>query len=534
MHRVGGFALFAAGGMIFWLAIASGVSGQTYFGTTSTASAAGQTTSAASPYVFRQPTLQQTPQQAAQQPTAQQEQLRRDPRQQESVRQQPIRMQTFQTPPKTVIQNGVTVYRQDPNQTAQYPATPYRQTQFRADDNRTGEVPRTMPTGFGSPYPTGLDPNAIRVASTQTDPNRSADSVYDRQPDPARFQAVPGAVSASGHPPAGNVYVPPTPGVLTPGAPHSVLPQPAAPGREGAQRVHVGRSEPPNRVVPFFPTPEEQRELDEFLVRWEEYGKNIKRYDVDFELWIYDPTNPVAIPGKPLKRPFGSFKYIAPNRFVYHVDGEWIEGAKLKRDKNRPRIVEEKIMIDGKSVFYYDYNAESVRQINIPPELIGKGIADSPLPLIFGARADDMKKRFSMKIVTAPQRRDKEIWLRARPLLMEDRQEFQEIEIRLDKKNLRAIALKKDDVNGKAYDVYVFENVKINNRIGQLFEDLKQFFVPEIPKGWKHEVVEYAQIAPPDRQPAAGTHSVVAAPAASPHDPRTPSRNEIPLYSPGK
>jgi hypothetical protein len=96
------------------------------------------------------------------------------------------------------------------------------------------------------------------------------------------------------------------------------------------------RFEPVSRIVPFILNPVEQRELDEFLARWERYSANIKRYDVDFDVFEYDPSHPDAIPNKPNRILYGSFKYIAnPMRFVYVIEGEWRNGERIKRDDDK-------------------------------------------------------------------------------------------------------------------------------------------------------------------------------------------------------
>ncbi|MDR3182200.1 MAG: hypothetical protein LBT89_04630 [Planctomycetaceae bacterium] len=281
-----------------------------------------------------------------------------------------------------------------------------------------------------------------------------------------------------------------------------------------------GHSEPAQKIVPFFLNPQEQKELEEFLVRWEKYSRDVKRYDVDFFMSLYNPAIPGSDPNKPHKITFGYFKYIAnPLRFVYHVEGEWKNGTKEKRDgEKNPQIFAEKIMIDEKTVFKYDYNAKSVMQVNVPPEMIGKGIADSPLPLIFGAKADDLKRRFSMKIL--PTANAERILLQARPLLLEDQQEFSLIEIIVDKKTLQALGLRKHDINGEDYTVYELRAPKVNDRLSSVLDDLKTWFSPTIEKGWKHEVNDWVIASP---QPQQGT--------PSPQPQQTQSqRNEIPLY----
>ena len=284
----------------------------------------------------------------------------------------------------------------------------------------------------------------------------------------------------------------------------------------------VGRTEHVNRIVPFSLNPAEQRELDEFLVRWERYSTNIKRYDVDFNVFEYDPTHPDAMPNRANRVLFGSFKYIAtPMRFLYVIEGEYRDGKYIKRegDKNL-HIYAEKIIIDDKTVSKYDYNAKTVHQINVPPTMIGKGIADSPLPLIFGANADDLKRRFSMKVITDP---NGTLRLYARPLLIEDQSEFKELVILLDK-DLRAQGLQQWDINDKSYKVFAFPNTpKINDKLGNILGDIATIFKPDVERGWKKEIHEW-NLQPP---PAPATPQM---PMGNPALQQQQFRSESPLY----
>ena len=299
--------------------------------------------------------------------------------------------------------------------------------------------------------------------------------------------------------------------------------QPAAQGTsQGVPQgmTHVGRAEPANRVVPFFLLPEEQRELDEFLVRWERVSATVQRYEVNFNLFMHDQT----VPGAQPRIAFGYFKYNAnPRRFVYELEGEW-QGEprrQIRRDDRNPHILAEKIIIDERSVHQYDYNAQVVRQVNVPPEMIGRGIADSPLPLIFGAKADDLKRRFSMRIVPVPGRDDL-VWLHARPLFIEDQQEFKELEIMLDRRNLTAVGLKQWDINGKTYRSFQLETPRINPRVISVLEDIREFFTADVPRGWRREVVEW--VAPPPPVPSMQQPRVANPPQHHNHG------GEVPLY----
>jgi len=398
-----------------------------------------------------------TVQQRVQQVPVQQPQMQVPPIQAPPMQAAPVQAPLFGAP-----QTGQSVYDANQSQPIAQPAAP--QTQ--------------MGMNVGQPMNTG---QSIRVATSN--PGQSV-PLYN----PSGTNPVPQVLQ----PPAGQQGIPPG-------------------------MAHVGRAEPANKVIPFFLSPEEQKILDEFLIRWERYSAAINRYDVNFDLFIYDPTIPGAQPNKAYKIAYGYFKYNAnPRRFVYEIEGEWQGDKKIKRDGDKnPQIFAEKVIIDERSVHQYDYNSKTVRQINVPPEMIGKGIADSPLPLIFGAKADELKRRFSMKLENTPS--EEIVRLYARPLLIEDQQEFSELEILLHRNNLTAQALRQWENNGKTYKVFKLQTPTINPRTISVLEDIRKWFTADDPRGWKREEMNWTAPSP-----------IPAVP--QPQIANPPQNSEVPLY----
>ena len=65
----------------------------------------------------------------------------------------------------------------------------------------------------------------------------------------------------------------------------------------------------------------------------------------------------------------------------------------------------------------------------LPPEMQGKAIADGPLPFVFGAKADQLKRRYWMRDITPEEDIGKRIWLEAVPKLQQDAANFQKATI---------------------------------------------------------------------------------------------------------
>jgi len=439
------------------------------------------------PPQFQQPFPPQQPAQS-QQAVSQQAVQQQQRMQQAPIQQQPIQVQPVQTPLfGTQGQMGM-----------------------NAGQTQAGQMPAGQ-TNVWQPnmgQPTTMQQPVLRVATANPGQPVGGQPISLYAPSGTNLPQAPQTVQ-------------PTAQGISQGMPLSTL-QGAPPGMQ-----HVGRAEPANRIIPFWLTPEEQRELDEFLVRWERYSATIQRYEVNFNVFVHDPTIPDAQPGQPHRIAFGYFKYNAnPRRFVYALEGEW-QGTprrQVRRDDRNLHIIAERTVIDDRSVHHYDYNAQVVRQINVPPEMFGRGIADSPLPLIFGARADDLKRRFSMRIVPVPGREDL-IWLHARPLLIEDQREFKELEILLDRRNLTAQGLRQWDINGKTHRAFQLETPQINRNTP--FADFIGRFTSDVPRGWTRQIEEWTPPSPPPSPSIQQPH--IANPPLH-HPPQQHHHNEVPLY----
>ncbi|MDR2170162.1 MAG: hypothetical protein LBP59_08475 [Planctomycetaceae bacterium] len=432
--------------------------------------------------------------------------------------------QPMQIPPKNITTNGVLTYQNQTNpQTQLTPGFnspfPTNRTQPTNTTNTNQQQTRYYQPNPNQPYPNQPNPNQPNVNQPYPNPN---------QPNPNQpnvNQPYPNQLNPN-QPNANQPY--PNRDIRPVGGDGVRVAESADAGRVsvvGGLPHYVGHSAPAVRVHPFALKPEEQRELDDFLLRWEHYSEKVKNYEVDFNAFFYDPTNPLSPPIttaepqlKPIKIMFGYFKYVAPKKFVYHIEGEWLQKERMKYidAELTPNIAAEKTIIDGQSLFFYDFPAKKVTQYKMPPEMLNRTIANGPFPLIFGAKSADLKKRFSMKIVTNPDYRDKEIWLWAVPLLSDDQQEFVKIEIRLDKRTLDAKALKRIDPNEKSYTTYTLENPKVNR-----FLRLDAFFNPDVPRGWKLEIQDQSQTNL-NQTPHNNTTQ----------KPPNTKRNEIPLYNP--
>lgn len=242
----------------------------------------------------------------------------------------------------------------------------------------------------------------------------------------------------------------------------------AVPGQQaGGQVGEQGPPAPPRE--PFVLTPEEQAQLDQVLRLWEQRSAQIRTFRCKFFRMEYNAAfAQVGQANQPLHVDKGEIYYAAPDKGMFRVE------------EPRP----EHWICDGKAVYQYDYQQRCVIQRRLPPELQGKNITDGPLPFIFGARADQLKQRYWMRIVT-PADAKNQIWLEVYPKFQADAANFRRVDIILSTDTMLPYALQLHDPGGQSRVVYQFppENMAVNAKnLRDIFEDP---FSPRVPRGWK-------------------------------------------------
>jgi len=130
----------------------------------------------------------------------------------------------------------------------------------------------------------------------------------------------------------------------------------------------------------------------------------------------------------------------------------------------------------------------------LPADLRGKEISNGPLPFLFGAEANKLKRRYFLKVVPPPEGQGgQQVWLVARPRFREDAQNFSAAEMILKVPHLEPIAIRLYSPNPNIWTVFAFDPPKINAidlqpripGLGLLWSDP---FKPEIPRGWTKEL----------------------------------------------
>ena len=268
---------------------------------------------------------------------------------------------------------------------------------------------------------------------------------------------------------------------------------------------------------PFPPLPEDhQKYLDDILRFWEQSSSDTKRYTCKFERWEYEPV--FGPPDTYKTYSTGVIKYAAPDKGMFQVQKilhwtpEKIKNGEPKyvthKDPDDPKKDEagEHWICDGQSVFEFNHQKKQLIERQLPPDMRGQAIADGPLPFLFGAKADKIKERYWVRVIT-PADAEGEYWLEAFPKSRADAANFKKVEVIIDAKDFLPKAIQVfypgyHPKNNPVRAVFMFAERKKNALVlDPLHIWDKEFYKPATPRGWEKIVEKY----PVDEPPAAKT-----------------------------
>lgn len=287
--------------------------------------------------------------------------------------------------------------------------------------------------------------------------------------------------------PAGGAYTPlPQGQTAIPGG-HAIaqpLPQPGAPllpdqpvqPPQGPtiQQQNAGlRQLPP----PIQLSPQEQAELEKALRDWEASSSRIKTFSCTFGRKEFDPLHERGV--EPRLVDAGQIEFEAPDKGLFAIEGK------------QP----ERWVCNGKSIFEFNYISKVITEHQLPPELQGKAIANGPLPFLFGSSAEDLKRRYFLKVITPPEARNEQVWITGFPRFQADAANFSQANIVLGLRNMQPIGLQlfpPGRPGGAARTEYLFERITINPLLGMLRSS--PFLISKPDDRWKF-IVEPAPTA---------------------------------------
>lgn len=282
--------------------------------------------------------------------------------------------------------------------------------------------------------------------------------------------------------------------------------QPAAPPQQVAP-PQPPAAQPPAPQPPAL-SPQEQTALDQLLAAWEARSAAVKTWSCTFHKWEYNAWSPADAQGQRLAfaESTGELKYAAPDKGLFRIKESKQWNPQTRRYEVRGGESGEHWVCNGESIYEFRHTDRQLRETRLPPEMRGKAISDGPLPFVFGAKAETLKKRYWMRLITPPNATD-QIWLEALPRFQADAANFSKVELILRSRDLMPFAIQIFKPGGRDQDVYQFDpNTNLIDKGLDLFRD---FAKPTTPFGYKYILEEVP--AGPQATPPGGPRPAVPA-----------------------
>jgi TIGR03009 family protein len=271
--------------------------------------------------------------------------------------------------------------------------------------------------------------------------------------------------------------------------PGQPMPQPAAPQQPAAQRPA------PQQPVPL--SPEQQAALDRLLAAWEARNAAVTTWSCTFHKWEYNAWSPADGNGERLafSESTGEIKYAAPDKGLFRVKESTQWNPETRRYEKRTGDTGEHWVCNGASIYEFRHAERQLRETKLPPEVQGKAISDGPLPFVFGAKADTLRKRYFMRLITPPGVTD-QIWLESLPRYQADAANFAKVELILQARDLMPFAIQIFKPGGQDRDVYQFD--PRTSLIDKGLDMFRDFSKPVTPLGYKF-ILDDVSSGPPPR-----------------------------------
>ncbi len=278
---------------------------------------------------------------------------------------------------------------------------------------------------------------------------------------------------------------------------------------------------------PFPPlNAQEQQYIDQILKAWEEKTADINRFSCEFGRWEYDSQAPgvaelakqIGRPDVPISAGQGVLRFQKPDKGLFRTDtyskstGKVLPNGVVELVKD-PQNFGEYVICDGQNVWDYDRKEKICTRMQLPPEMQGLGIMNSPLPFLFGVKANEIKARYWVRAISPGMQNGQPVQdkyaVEAYPKYPVDAVNYHHVQIVLDRElflpELMVLYLpewsdKSISENGVVIDprdkrmVYQFANRQSNASIFQKISETifqKEFIPTEPPSDWKKNDIPY-------------------------------------------
>ena len=289
---------------------------------------------------------------------------------------------------------------------------------------------------------------------------------------------------------------------------------PSQAGQNQTSQTQIGQNQvvqPNGPLTPFPPlSPQLQQYLDAVLKHWSEKTTSIERYRCDFQRWTFEPGQTDGRHGQYAK---GILRFMKPDKGMFRVDDLYFyKGANQDGSPNYSKVegrFGEYWICDGTKVHDFDRTQKEVNRYELPPQMQGNEVYNSPLPFLFGVKVNELNDRYWLQPIAPPndekgQPRQDIIALEAFPKTVTDAQNYLKVRIYLDKEQFLPVSMEQFLPNwtkdNDSREVFEFSNREVNwnliNRIAELLKFKEEFIPQEPPKDWTIIEHPYAAATP--------------------------------------
>jgi len=270
-------------------------------------------------------------------------------------------------------------------------------------------------------------------------------------------------------------------------APAQTAVQPKAVSPETQERIKVA---PVQQL-----SPAESAALERLLAAWEARSSAVTTWSCSFHKWEYNTWSPADTKGEQLawSENMGELKYASPDKGLFRIKESKQWNAQTRRYEQRTDQPGEHWVSSGTSIYEFRHAERQLRETKLPPEMRGRAISDGPLPFVFGAKAETLKTRYFMRIITPPGVAD-QVWLEAIPRWQGDAANFSKVELILQSRDLMPFAMQIYKPGGQDRDVYQFDSK--TSLIDKGLDLIRDFSKPSTPLGYTF-ILEDAPTGPP-------------------------------------
>ncbi|MEM9369374.1 MAG: TIGR03009 domain-containing protein [Planctomycetota bacterium] len=236
---------------------------------------------------------------------------------------------------------------------------------------------------------------------------------------------------------------------------------------------------------PFPPLSQaEQQRLQQLLLAWQTQSQSTKTLECEFRCWHYDMF--AAPAGVHWKSSRGDVKYAAPDKGLFKVTSQFFfDGIKEAKPQyvEKPGKYGEHWVCTGTELYEFDHEAKECKVQQLPPEMQGKNIIESPLPFVFNLDAQKIQQRYWVREAPAPNQGI--ILIEAYPKQQQMRAQYRLVQIALNDQTFlpQALILYAPNFDAKKapkWDHYEFTKIK-RNGIGQGMAMLMRNFIDVTP-----------------------------------------------------